>query len=349
MFPADGSNVKLGKGALFLAMNDPDTGDPLEGEFFLGNAPSIEITPTINKVELFSSTEASAGLVATNRTSIKYAVAASLSEFKMDNLALFLIGKRTTANQIAATSATKNFIAVELDRYYQLGARKVTNVVGLAGGTADGSAPGAGNVGAGTMGVITRTSPKAGVFHIVMTSTGPTASFSVTDPDGIALAAGAVGSVYTGGGLSFTIADGTPDFAIGDSFTITESAAMVAGTDYELNSQYGTIYLKPTSTVVRDGIEVFFTFDKAVQTIEKINIGAAGSQIGRLVYRGDDSNSDGVGSKDVLEVWRVEVTPNGALGLITTDYGTFGLAIDVLSDAPRHTGDEQYGRWLRLT
>lgn len=44
-------------------------------------------------------------------------------------------------------------------------------------------------------------------------------TFSVTDPDGIALASGTVGTPYATH-LSFTIADGTPDFAIGDGFDV---------------------------------------------------------------------------------------------------------------------------------
>lgn len=44
--------------------------------------------------------------------------------------------------------------------------------------------------------------------------------FSLTDPDGIALAPGTVGVAYDSV-LRFTVADGTPDFIVGDGFNIT--------------------------------------------------------------------------------------------------------------------------------
>lgn len=45
-------------------------------------------------------------------------------------------------------------------------------------------------------------------------------TFSVTDPDGIALPSGSVGVAYSTQ-IAFTIADGTPDFVVGDGFDVT--------------------------------------------------------------------------------------------------------------------------------
>jgi phage tail sheath protein FI len=52
--------------------------------------------------------------------------------------------------------------------------------------------------------------------------------FSVTDPDGNALANATVGVAYDTAHLKFTIADGNPDFAIGDGFDVT--VAVTGGT-----------------------------------------------------------------------------------------------------------------------
>lgn len=45
--------------------------------------------------------------------------------------------------------------------------------------------------------------------------------FTVEDPDGYALPNAIVGTAYTNDQINFTLNDGSPDFAVGDSFTIT--------------------------------------------------------------------------------------------------------------------------------
>lgn len=52
--------------------------------------------------------------------------------------------------------------------------------------------------------------------------------FSVVDPDGIALPDATVGTPYVGDHILFTIADGSPDFIIGDGFDVT--VAVTSGT-----------------------------------------------------------------------------------------------------------------------
>jgi len=310
-FP-DGANVKVGSGALFLDSNDPDTGLPT-GLQSMGNATAIGLTASETRIELLSSMDKSRG-----------------------------VGRRVRIDQASATGATASFGNVVLGQYYELGALDVTSVVGLAGAAANGSSAFVGNVGNGTMGTITRTSPKAGVFTIVMTSAGPTAAFSVTDPDGVVLTAGAVGTAYSQGGLAFTISDGSTDFAIGDTFTITQSSALALGVDYDLDPEVGFIHLRPTSALVADGSNVFFTFNKPAQNREKIQAGALSSQIARLVYIADDANASSVGHRDILEAWKVEVAPTGDLGLISTDYGSFPLSMTVLSDAVNHPTEPYY-------
>lgn len=88
-----------------------------------------------------------------------------------------------------------------------------------------------GNTGSG---VLTLANPaygssvKNGVYRIRCTATGTDGgTFSVVDPDNIALANATVGSAYTGDHVKFTIGDGLTDFAIGDGFDIT--AAVTAG------------------------------------------------------------------------------------------------------------------------
>lgn len=93
-------------------------------------------------------------------------------------------------------------------------------------GAATGAAV-AGNTGNGTITAAPANAAgvKAGVYRAVCVEPGTgTGEFIVEDPNGIPLGVAVVGTEFAGGGLTFTIADGSTDFAAGDSFTITVAA-----------------------------------------------------------------------------------------------------------------------------
>jgi hypothetical protein len=85
------------------------------------------------------------------------------------------------------------------------------------------AAPFGANVGNGTMGAITvSAAARAGDYKLIMVEPATNAGvFIVEDPSGVEIGHGNVGSVFTAGGLSFTLADGSTDFVSGDSFNIT--------------------------------------------------------------------------------------------------------------------------------
>lgn len=93
-------------------------------------------------------------------------------------------------------------------------------------GAATGAAV-AGNTGNGTITASPTVSgaAKPGVYRAVCIEPATDlGKFAVEDPDGITVGVATVGTAFTGGGLTFTIADGSTDFASGDSFTITVAA-----------------------------------------------------------------------------------------------------------------------------
>jgi hypothetical protein len=109
------------------------------------------------------------------------------------------------------------------DPVYRLSDGRLTNVLGAR--TASAVAAG-GNTGQGAMGAITVSGAIAdGVYTLKITAASTGAgSFVITDATGDIIGpVGTVGTPYSFGGLAFTLADGTPDFAVGDSFTITVS------------------------------------------------------------------------------------------------------------------------------
>lgn len=87
--------------------------------------------------------------------------------------------------------------------------------------TADG-----GNTGNGTIGSVTVTS-MAITGNYILTITEAAANggkFELVDPTGALVGEGSVGQVFTGGGLTFTLSDGSTDFAVDDSFTLVVRA-----------------------------------------------------------------------------------------------------------------------------
>jgi len=88
------------------------------------------------------------------------------------------------------------------------------------------AAAAAGNTGDGTMGAITvGAGAKVGDYVLTVIEPGTDAGdFIVEDPDGINVGGGDVASAFSGGGLSFTLADGAADFVAGDQIVITVAA-----------------------------------------------------------------------------------------------------------------------------
>ncbi len=104
------------------------------------------------------------------------------------------------------------------------------------------SAADAGNTGDGTMGAVTvGAGAKPGAYTLTIIEPGTNAGdFVVEDPDGINVGAGDVASAFSGGGLSFTLADGATDFVAGDQFTITVAAGSGKYKEYDPTNTDGS-------------------------------------------------------------------------------------------------------------
>ena len=116
---------------------------------------------------------------------------------------------------------TRSMETVTLKQSAYLEAGTVLGCISKAAAT--GAAVG-GNAGTGTITASPTVAAgiKAGVYRAVCIEPGTDAGkFLVSDPDGIEVGVATVGVAFSGGGLTFTIADGGTDFASGDSFTVT--------------------------------------------------------------------------------------------------------------------------------
>lgn len=92
-----------------------------------------------------------------------------------------------------------------------------------------------GNTGNGTVGTITVTSDAvSGAYGVEITEAAENGgTFVVTGPAGAELGTGQVGTPFTGGGLTFTISDGSTDFAEGDAWTIAVQANLGEWVPYD--------------------------------------------------------------------------------------------------------------------
>lgn len=82
------------------------------------------------------------------------------------------------------------------------------------------------NTGNGTCGSVTAGKlAKIGTYTLTCTAAASNAgTFAVKDPDGFSLPPATVAVAYTNPQINFTIADGSSDFIVGDSFTIAVAA-----------------------------------------------------------------------------------------------------------------------------
>lgn len=138
-------------------------------------------------------------------------------------MASVLEGRHTAEALVSEAGGARSRDNVTVLSGQNLAAGAVLGKIAVAAAT---PAAVAGNTGTGTVGTVTvAAGAKAGVYTLTFvepaTSLG---DFIVEDPDGVNVGNGVVGTAFTGGGLSFTVTDGAPDFAAGDQFTITVAA-----------------------------------------------------------------------------------------------------------------------------
>jgi hypothetical protein len=118
--------------------------------------------------------------------------------------------------------------------------------------------------------------------------------------------------------------------------------ALVLGTDYEvLNADLGIIRILEAAVNIADGDTLEASYTPTAYTagqLVQIVGGTVNTIEGALMFVGDPST----GPRELLEVWRVAVDPNGALPLINEDFAEFNLTMEVLDDSANHAAAPLY-------
>ena len=114
------SNKTLGAGRLFLDLEDPVT-LAHSGEVYMGDTPGFTVTVNVTKVEDYTSDGAMAEKDVDVVTKIVRTSKIQCKNVNSDNLALFVMGSKTSIAQTAVAVVGEAINAAKKDRYYQLG------------------------------------------------------------------------------------------------------------------------------------------------------------------------------------------------------------------------------------
>lgn len=172
--------------------------------------------------------------------------------------------------------------------------RQAGDVLGLVGtGAATSAAKAGGNTGNGTMGAVTvGAAAKVGAYVLTITAAAANAgTFSLVDPDGVALANGTVAVAYSQGGLSFTLADGATDFIVGDGFVITTTSVPGKHAIYNNAATNGT---QAAVGILAAATDASAGHTKAVMIARDAEVNAA-----QLGWNGQDSTAITAGTADL--------------------------------------------------
>lgn len=127
-----------------------------------------------------------------------------------------------------------------------------------------------------------------------------------------------------------------------DTVSMDLGAAALDADDFEVwSAQMGVIRIKETSATVTNGTDdltIDYTPQAITGTDAPVVHGGTVSEIqGSLVYFEDNS----AGENHILRVWSASATPDGAMGLIQDDFGTFTLSFTLQDDsAGLHGGSD---------
>jgi hypothetical protein len=118
------------------------------------------------------------------------------------------------------------------------------------------------------------------------------------------------------------------------------ATAGVAGTDYVIvDATVGLIHILPT-TILTGAVTVDYT-PTAYAGAAGLSVVAGGTQgviQGALKFVGDPT----AGPKQIVDVWRCNVSPNGAFGLISDDFADLSLTMTVQDDSANHPASPLY-------
>jgi hypothetical protein len=116
------------------------------------------------------------------------------------------------------------------------------------------------------------------------------------------------------------------------------ATALVLGTDFVVSDPVEGLIYFPASGAVDDSKAVTADYSTVVGKFDQVAGGTQPVLQGRIRFVPDPSDGQKIG----VEVWRVNLAPNGQIGLIADDYGNWALDASVLDDTANHPNAPYY-------
>lgn len=182
--------------------------------------------------------------------------------------------------------------------------------------------------------------------NLALALLGDTADLTQTDTarDGAALNGGS--AITFGVWYPLLRSDSDEDAAI-NPYVLSVSDGLTTtsleGTDYEVNRAAGLIRILESGSLTeaithwRGSVPGYDSSDG----LKKVSMLTNGKILGRVRYIAADDLLQG--PKENYVFYKCQLTPDGAIGLISDDYAAFTLKCKILQDTSRAAGD-QYGR-----
>jgi len=311
--PYNADNKLVGKGRLFFQL-DGET-----GYLDLGDVPKFELALEIERIEDFSSRsgvqEKDLDVIKTKKVTSSF----ELKEFAAENLNLAFLGDGIQSGSQSASFLDEVATTPVSDRFVELGYNQVT-LLKVTHGTVTG-----------------------GPFVVGETITGGTSSETA--------------EVKWVGATFLEVVDASGDFTDGETITggtssasaaITETETLkdavvvdasptpatryVAGTDYTLDSQGGLLRKLSGGSI---GATCYVSGDYPALTTKSIRALVNSECQGKLLFVGDPD----IGPKLQITGWKVNLTIDGAMGLISEEVTSFAMSAEFLSDADNHPNE----------
>ena len=118
---------------------------------------------------------------------------------------------------------------------------------------------------------------------------------------------------------------GTPPVLTSNSVTLS------SGTDYLLlDAEQGIFYIPAGSTIASHAVTI--TYHTLVGSQDQVAGATVPFITGHILFSPDPVDGQKIG----CDIWRVNLNPNGQIGLIADDYGNWSLDGNILDDTANH-------------
>ena len=353
-------DLMLGAGTLYFdRLNDDGTPSGLR---ILGNVSEMTVTNDITVVEKNSSMTSARELMASIVTDKKVSLALTMDEYDPANLAIGFYGEEGVFTQAQKTVVDESHVIspnsilqlkdtagkayFNVDSVVVKPASAIPATVGAVTKVTALASDGLVEV----TGTYTGTANKEIHLKVVQTNTtaGQVAGIQLAYADSlIAVQTGIINFTATADTETVVMAEGLSiklTLGVAQKFTVNEIykfpvtasiGAYVEGRDYltdEISVKAGLVYIPEASTIAKD-TSVLVSYNVPAMSMPKVSGNTANKIMGKLLFVGDPN----CGRHYNAEFHKISIRPDGAMsGFIGTDFGSFSLTADVLSDKVNH-------------